>query len=85
MAEIPDSPLSAHDVGVIREAIASAARDEFSLRRGVEIVVSSERVKVAPLRLFGLPVRRSDALGLNEGLLIRQGREPVSFDFEEEP
>lgn len=83
MSEIPDSPLSRHDLDVLY-LVLTRQRGFESVDVDEEFVVSSRRVSadVAPLRVWGIPVRLSDDLGLNEGMLLRQGREPITFDFE---
>ena len=71
--------ISRHDLDVIHEQIV---RVRLSGWEPEEIVISSRRVREG-LRVFGITVRQNDDLGLNEGLLVAQGREPFRFDFEE--
>ena len=74
-------PVSSHDLGVIRGQIVEAWARGYT---ALEVIVSSRRIQAGEgLRVFGLPVRLNDDLGLNEGaLLVSGGRPPISFDFE---
>ncbi|HYT41524.1 MAG TPA: hypothetical protein VEP90_04215 [Methylomirabilota bacterium] len=81
------SPLSRHDLDRLKNLIAEA--DLHKYRTGDEykydeIIISSRRMKnIMSLRIYGVVVRTSDEFGLNEGLYVRQGHEPIKFSFEE--
>ena len=79
MYEIPGSPISRHDTDVIRDQLLGARHR--SPRDVREVIVSSRRCR-QPFELFGVPVRISDELGLHDGVLVTEDREPVSFRFE---
>lgn len=79
VAEIPGAPLSRHDFDVIHREVTEARVAGF---RPDEIIVSSRRAR-EPFRAFDLPVRPNDELGLNGGLIVISGREPIAFDFED--
>ncbi len=87
MGEIKGSPLSMHDLGRLKNVIAQADVHEYRSAEEYEndeLVISSKRFKSSGLlRIYGVTVRVSDKLGLNEGMYIRQGRQPTSFNFEE--
>lgn len=77
--EIPGSLLSRHDLEVIRREIVRARMDGLDPD---EILVSLRRVR-QHLRVVGVPVRPTDSLTLNQGLVVTQGHEPRPFLFEE--
>lgn len=77
--EIPGSPLSRHDIDVIRFALNAARAAGYVV---TEIQVSERRLAEDGLRLFGLPVRRTP-LDLHGALLVCDGRTPITFDLEE--
>lgn len=76
--------LSQHDIDVIHSMI-HVSRAQHA--EPVEFHIASRRIapEVDGLRVFGIPIRRRDGLGLNDGLVIRKGRPPLTFDFEESP
>lgn len=81
MNEIPKSPLSRHDLGVIHQQIAHARAQGVEPK---EVLLSSRRVPEAEgLRAFGLPVRVNDDLALNEVWLVCEGHRPLKASFED--
>ncbi len=76
-----------HDLGKLKDVIARADMDVYRSAEEYEndeLVISSKRFKSSGLlRIYGVTVRVSDKLDLNEGLYIRRDRQPISFDFEE--
>jgi hypothetical protein len=82
-------PLSRHDLRVLKNVIAEADIHRYKPPNECEddeIVISSKRVsnKFKVLSVYGIRIRLSDEFKLNEGLFIRQGQGPISFDFESE-
>lgn len=70
--------MSDHDIERIRIALIRGRSELFDTD---EIIASSRRVPDG-LRLFGIPVRTNDDLGLNEVLLVQQDKEPRLVDLE---
>jgi hypothetical protein len=77
--EIPHSPVSRHDLEVIRREIVHARMNGIYPD---EVLVSSRRV-MQWSKVVGVPVLPSDSLTLNQGLVVTQGHEPRLFTFEE--
>ena len=78
--EIPGSPLSRHDLEIVRREIVRARMNGLDPD---EVLVSSKRVR-QNLRVVGVLVRPTDSLTLNQGLVVTQDREPRPFTFEED-
>lgn len=78
MSEILGSPISRHDINVIRNQLTQA---QVSLIGVDEVHLSTRRIR-EPFRLFGVPVLLNDSLDINEAMFITQGREPFRFDLE---
>lgn len=77
--EIAGAPLSRHDLDVIRREITAA---RVAGEEPFEVIVSSARLRHDGLVAFGLPVRQSHGLSLNEGRLLCPCRPSRAFDFE---
>jgi hypothetical protein len=80
--EIPGSPVSRHDLDVIREQLNRARLKGLEPS---EIIVSAQRIIVAlGLRVAGVPLRVSAEYALNDGAIIVRDHPPELFDFEAE-
>lgn len=79
--EIAGSPLSRHDLDVIRRQLIRVRTEGFD---PTEVIVSARRVIVTlGLRVAGVPLRTSSLYALNDGAIVIDGRSPERFDFEE--
>lgn len=83
MGELRGSVLSWHDLSVIYGQLARIRASQFGATV-TEVHISSRRLQpFGRVSVAGVPIRQREGLSLNDGVVIVDGREPVTFDFED--